>query len=73
MTSKIHEFPVSEDSVQGTLNWAIEQHFDAVAIIGWGAGGKIYFGYSRLNNLIEKIGILEYCKIRLGLDLKEED
>ena len=69
---KIVQFPQSEDSVEGTLSWAKNRDFDAVSIVGW-KDDKVFFGYSRLNGFIEKLGSIEYMKLKFIEQSKKLD
>ena len=60
-----------EESVPGTLHWALSGDFDSVAVLGW-KNGHIYFGFSRLSPLVDKLGILEYARFRLWADLAKQ-
>ena len=59
-----------EESVPGTLHWALASEFDAIAIIGW-KKEHIYFGFSKLDPLIDKLGILEYARFRLWAQMAD--
>jgi hypothetical protein len=71
---KVIEFPedASENTVNGTLKWAQSSNFESVAIIGW-KNREVYFGYSRLNNLIEKLGAFEYARAMIASDIGRDD